>query len=173
MKKVIILCDNCKHSYDNNTDFIKLTFKKPGKKSGNNYEVCPSCSEKIQSQLVGNKELPPDWTFLKTKIEYSEPMPIPLDDDAHFVEKRLEAFKEADIPELVVKANEPSTISKKCIHANRTSPRLKSDAKGNKIFVMQCKDCNQSIPIRNLDEKKQFNNVSTKEFGGEIRMRDI
>jgi hypothetical protein len=84
-RKVLIICDLCKNETDG--DFTKLSFKKPGKTKGLNYEVCSECSVKIQTQLVGDEPISLNWEFSTSNIA-PEPEriedPLVFDDD-HFM----------------------------------------------------------------------------------------
>lgn len=66
-RRTIVECDLCKQEVEDDGGLLKITIKKPKAKTGNAFEICPSCAEKVQTQLVASsdKRLNPEWAFVR------------------------------------------------------------------------------------------------------------
>ena len=92
-KRTIIECDLCKNEYDPEEGYI-ISVKKKGKQRGNNFDLCPSCAEKIQTQLVAksSESLNTNWSFNAPKEVVSARS---TDDD--FIERKNQERLEMDL----------------------------------------------------------------------------
>lgn len=167
-RKNVIFCDLCKQEADEDS-LSTLTFKKPGKKTGNKYEICSGCAEKLQVQLVGENELSSGWGFGATEMPAGKtPAPSqPTEETAAERRSRLEREASEDDDFVAAKQREvkarntetpgPETTpgkseTGKCLHYNRTPP-VKGTVGGVDQFVQKCRDCREILPLRTADER--------------------
>jgi hypothetical protein len=105
-RRQIVECDLCKGEVEDDASLLKVTIKKPKAKSGNAFEICPYCAEKVQTQLVSNsaKRLNANWifgdpTFLEytmdgtTEASESDPELLEEDEQVRYVRGRERARK--------------------------------------------------------------------------------
>jgi hypothetical protein len=165
--KTVVFCDMCKQEAEEDK-LYSLVFKKPGKKTGNRYELCSGCAGKLQVQLVGESELSSGWGFgseqpkgnatdqsspeesvadRRARLSRSEPE---VDDDEAFV-----LSKQKETANVKVEESKPAPTKGtdgKCLHYNKTAPQLKT-VRGEKVFVQKCKGCNAVLPVRSAEER--------------------
>lgn len=139
-KKILIICDLCKNETDD--DFTKLSFKKPGKSKGLNFEVCSACATKFQVQLVGENLLTNWWNFNEPREKaIGEPQKCvlgnELDDNDHFVEEK-EAERKRLLEDIKPKATATNKNSEQCSHMNKSSIDPET-------FKQFCKDCGEPV----------------------------
>jgi hypothetical protein len=143
-KKILIICDLCKNETDE--DFTKLTFKKPGKSKGLNFEVCAACSKKFQVQLVGDDELHLAWNFTvpfpKDVVTQLPPLDgnqvfgSEADEDDHFIAEK-EAERKRLLKEFKPKVS-GNVSSDNCSHMNKTNHDPET-------FKQYCRDCGEEV----------------------------
>lgn len=173
-KKVVnlFICDYCKKDFkEQNT--TKLSLKK-GKKSAHIYDLCPQCTELLQTILVSNKEpvtktynevLGTDLTgldMIPSKINYAKQGEQAADEN-----DRLIAVKAANRPsteqsEVPSNMTEPfsaeanvTDLGTKCTHANKTQPFFK-EVNGNTLAYQRCKDCKNEVRCLTKAEKELY-----------------
>jgi len=163
-RKNVIFCDLCKQEAEEDS-LSQLTFKKPNKKTANKYEICASCAEKLQVQLVSESELLEGWEFGITAetsvVEQSPPSEKttverpqePASEDDAFVASKLEEVSQRPKPEIKVAKSKGG----KCLHYNRTSPVM-GTVGGEKAFVQKCKSCGHTLPLQTAEERHAISN---------------
>ena len=187
-KKTIYECDMCKQDFDSNEEFSTWTIKKPGKKRGNLYEICESCGEKAQKQLVSNNKLSQDWGFKTVIVQQQissrrqELQELDLTDDDLFIQQKLEEeqiepntiYNEEDLEPIKILKNGPKTVKhqkNECIHANKSGPRLITTPEGDtKKVVRRCRDCGKNLKVPTQEQKQRFMNANTG--GHDIKLSD-
>jgi hypothetical protein len=166
--KIVVFCDLCTQEAEED-NLYSLVFKKPGKKTGNRYELCSGCAGKLQVQLVGENELSSGWGLGSGSPQGTAAVPTPpveesaaarrarlakqTDDDDRFVAERqqqADAIKSTASkgPEVVG----GKTPDGKCLHYNKTSATM-GVVDGKQGFVRKCKDCREVLPVITAEER--------------------
>ncbi len=166
-KRVIQVCDLCKVESE---DFEVLTIKKPSKKgAGRKYDLCASCSEKIQQQLVASEDRTlPNWSFADV-----EPTAVIPPEPEVALEPRLEpeedefivARKKEELKEAGVLQDEPPPErkqSKGCVHMNKGPVKL-TIRNGERYAYRHCRECQMEVPEKKFDEKSGYLNAKAPE----------
>jgi len=168
--KTVVFCDLCKQEAEED-NLYSLVFKKPGKKTGNRYELCSGCAGKLQVQLVGEGELssgwgfgsgppqgpatdqsPPEETAAERRKRLSKPLPEPDADDAFVAEKQKEAAAIKERASGGPKVESGKATDGKCLHYNKTSAVM-GTVGGEPGFVRKCKDCRETLPVHTAEER--------------------
>lgn len=195
-KRTIQECDLCKQEYDPD-DTYNLTFKPPGKKAGNKYDLCPQCAEKLQQQLVASSEaVLENWVFgspsmkILSKDEMREmdaPLPPEPDaasrrveladgDDDQFVlgKKREIEAREAETQEQTRNSKVPGFVEKpagnKCPHYNKSPIMAGQTSDGSKTFFQKCRDCGKKLTPPSAQDR---HTVATSKPPKGVNLRDL
>lgn len=177
-QRTISECDLCKCEAE---DMQAITIKKPGKRKGNSYDLCTTCSQSLQSALVGDERCtirpdnedeapkPARGRSRRAEVENAE-----LDENDLLLEsKGIEVEKLEDEPPVDTFADRDERTEGRfsdkvrkrqegepCSHANRTGPKM-GTVDGRRTFYTRCKDCNVRLPMRTTDERAAFTKAST------------
>jgi hypothetical protein len=155
-KRTIQECDFCKEEYDpDNTH--QLTFKKPGKRVGNKFELCGACASKIQQQLVSDKPLPKEKDVSSRRQELNE-VAEDHDDDV-FVRQKKQELKDRNGDDHVVETTVSHEDDGKCIHRNKGRVTMGEIGNGQKGWFHRCKDCGTKLPVHSAEEKAAYMNA--------------
>jgi hypothetical protein len=141
----------------------KITIRKPGKKTGNTYEICPPCAEKLQHTLVSTE--PPKT---RRRVEREPELVDTLDQgDEHLQEEEL--VEAPPTPEVVEKSqvkgedldsNVPTDASGECMHANYR--QIYGTYKNTPGFYKVCKSCDAVLTNISSKKKRKLTNVGAK-----------
>ena len=178
MKKTVNLCDLCKEDFDESSS-SKIVIKKGDKKDNHKFDICPSCIEKLETQLVSNQKLSQKWNFVNTVLELEIPERSirrqnleSLDNDDLLInekeEARIEALKE--VPEIRDRITHSDNIvpfdKTNCSHVNKSREMLgtivKSDGSKKKGFYRRCTNCGEQLPCPTMEEKANYMNAKLK-----------
>lgn len=172
--RLVHLCDYCKEEFDSEEIWnIKIT--KQGTKKAAVYEICTTCAEKLQTQLVSTKK---PTLSIKSKEDLYNEEGLPLKTVLTDKDAKITALEEGenffpDIHETRVGAMPEGGIQdpdkENCSHMNKSRPRMATIG-GKQGFYRDCKECGAKIPLKTKSERDAINSINTSEEG--ISLRD-
>lgn len=168
-QRTIQECDLCKKECED--QMPKITIKKPGKRTGNSYDLCTDCSQALQSALVGDL----GHIIATPNLRKLAGIPGEIQDQAERDENDLlleskgvdvRELREPPVEAFVDRgegvAEPPPGVKLKeraegepCPHANRTGPKMGS-VDGRRTFYTRCRDCDAKLPMKTSQEKAAF-----------------
>lgn len=192
-KRVVIDCDLCKNSVDEQSEMTKISFKRAGKNTKTAFEICSYCDQKLQQQLIANhvEVLKPDWQFtvsntIKLPIKQEEAKEEDLPDNGDFIFPEEIETESLNLPvdDKPLQQEERTRLldtpvrnlaaEGKCYHPNKTPAkfgRFKKNGKTIDGMYRTCIDCNKSLPLMTGKEQKAF--LAAKTQGLDIKVQDF